>query len=174
MCLALLFYYFIESEWKNGANRSNDGVPWVTDTETPCARAFVFAYQSTDAKNDPPRILGGSKMLALPIFTASRPATIVGGHELNFCVRDGNRWTLMPINTNSLFTSFSRSAASRSLLGGDPYGIRTHVNGVRGRCLNHLTNGPSIASASLLSPGPPSGTRTRDPLIKSQLLYQLS
>ena len=40
-------------------------------------------------------------MLALPIFTASRPATIVGGHELNFCVRDGNRWTLMPINTNS-------------------------------------------------------------------------
>ena len=73
-----------------------------------------------------------------------------------------------------LSTCLSRSAASRSLLCGDPYGIRTHVNGVRGRCLNHLTNGPSIASASLLSPGPPSGTRTRDPLIKSQLLYQLS
>ena len=47
-------------------------------------------------------------MLALPIFTASRPATIVGGHELNFCVRDGNRWTLMPINTNSsIFLSLS-------------------------------------------------------------------
>jgi len=28
-------------------------------------------------------------MLALPIFTASRPATIVGANELNFCVRDG-------------------------------------------------------------------------------------
>ncbi len=40
-------------------------------------------------------------MLALPIFTASHPATIVGVHELNFCVRDGNRWTLMTINTNS-------------------------------------------------------------------------
>ena len=39
-------------------------------------------------------------MFALPIFTASRPATIVGVHELNFCVRDGNRWTLMTINTN--------------------------------------------------------------------------
>ena len=25
---------------------------------------------------------------------------------------------------------------------GDPYRIRTDVNGVRGRCLNHLTNGP--------------------------------
>ena len=48
---------------------------------------------------------------------------------------------------------------------GDPYRIRTDVNGVRGRCLNHLTNGPF---------GTPSGTRTQDPLIKSQLLYQLS
>ena len=25
---------------------------------------------------------------------------------------------------------------------GDPCGNRTHVNGVRGRCLNRLTNGP--------------------------------
>ena len=39
-------------------------------------------------------------MLALPIFTVSHPTTIVGGIELNFCVRDGNRWTLEPINTN--------------------------------------------------------------------------
>ncbi len=31
-------------------------------------------------------------MFALPIFTASRPATIVGTNELNFCVRDGERW----------------------------------------------------------------------------------
>ena len=48
---------------------------------------------------------------------------------------------------------------------GDPYRIRTDVNGVRGHCLNHLTNGPF---------GAPSRTRTGDPLIKSQLLYQLS
>ena len=105
------------------------------------------------------------------------------------------------------------------LIYGDPYRIRTDVNGVRGRCLNHLTNGPcrrkklrsipsgfrqssqrsvlpplSSANASLvcvgclLSPHPrctrfeytsnrlgaPSRTRTGDPLIKSQLLYQLS
>ena len=39
-------------------------------------------------------------MLALPIFTASHPATIVGVRVLNFCVRDGNRWTHMTINTN--------------------------------------------------------------------------
>ena len=48
---------------------------------------------------------------------------------------------------------------------GDPYRIRTDVKGVRGLCLNHLTNGPF---------GAPSRTRTGDPLIKSQLLYQLS
>ena len=39
-------------------------------------------------------------MLALPIFTASHQATIVGADALNFCVRDGNRWTLTAINTN--------------------------------------------------------------------------
>ena len=39
-------------------------------------------------------------VLALPIFAASHPATIVGANELNFCVRDGNRWTLIAINTN--------------------------------------------------------------------------
>ena len=40
-------------------------------------------------------------VLALPIFTARHQATIVGVSELNFCVRDGNRWTLTTIITNS-------------------------------------------------------------------------
>ena len=39
-------------------------------------------------------------VFALPIFTARHQATIVGVHVLNFCVRDGNRWTHMTINTN--------------------------------------------------------------------------
>ena len=95
-------------------------------------------------------------MFALPIFTASHPATIVGVHVLNFCVRDGNRWTHMTINTNSLaeevfpflykavFSGFLLFAALPAYLLGDPYRIRTDVNGVRGRCLNHLTNGPLV------------------------------
>ena len=125
-----------------------------------------------------------------------------------------------------LFTCQALSSKRKS---GDPYRIRTDVNGVRGRCLNHLTNGPSseqssfrsasasrrkLRSASLpflflknlrifcdfrtkdeglgtgvaegfsepgvspgytqLRTGAPSRTRTGDPLIKSQLLYQLS
>ena len=40
-------------------------------------------------------------MLAIPIFPGSRPPSIVGADELNFCVRDGNRWTLIAIITNS-------------------------------------------------------------------------
>ena len=39
-------------------------------------------------------------VLALPIFPASHPASIVGANELNYCVRNGNRWTLIAINTN--------------------------------------------------------------------------
>ena len=38
--------------------------------------------------------------MALPIFPGSHPPSIVGANELNFCVRDGNRWTLVAINTN--------------------------------------------------------------------------
>ena len=76
-------------------------------------------------------------MFALPIFPGSHPPSIVGVHELNFCVRDGNRWTLMTINTNYVM-------AFTIIFIGDPYRIRTDVNGVRGRCLNHLTNGPLV------------------------------
>ena len=32
----------------------------------------------------------------------------------------------------------------KGFFNGDPYRIRTDVNGVRGRCLNHLTNGPLV------------------------------
>ena len=51
----------------------------------------------------------------------------------------------------------ARMRAICSLRGaGDPYRIRTDVNGVRGHCLNHLTNGPcsrlSIKDFRLLFP----------------------
>ena len=52
------------------------------------------------AKKTASRKRSGFLMLALPIFPASHPASIVGADELNFCVRDGNRWTLVAINTN--------------------------------------------------------------------------
>ena len=52
-------------------------------------------------------------MLALPIFPASRPASIVGEGVLNFCVRDGNRWTHTPINTN--FSGYTLKTEHRNI-----------------------------------------------------------
>ena len=74
-------------------------------------------------------------VLALPIFPGRRQPSIVGRNELNYRVRNGNGWTLILINTNYLILKKEF---------GDPYRIRTDVNGVRGRCLNHLTNGPLV------------------------------
>ena len=41
-------------------------------------------------------------VLALPIFPGRRQPSIVGITELNFCVRNGNRWTLCNNNTNCM------------------------------------------------------------------------
>ena len=113
-------------------------------------------------------------VLALPIFPGRLQPSIVGRSELNFRVRDGNGWTLALINTNyltcyaqvqTILYCGSHALSTLFIRDGDPYGNRTHVCGVRGRRLNRLTNGPY---------GTPSGTRTLDTLIKSQVLYQLS
>ena len=114
-----------------------------------------------------------------PIFPGSLPPSIFGTNELNFCVRYGNRWDLVVIGTGSGAAALNRCYISEALSSfhsfGDPWGNRTPVTGVRGRCLNRLTNGPYFSAPFSEAPsGAPSGTRTRDPLIKSQLLYQLS
>ena len=67
-----------------------------------------------------------SFVLALPIFPASHPASIVGADELNFCVRDGNRWTLVAINTN-LCRGLSATLCQRlsSVTSSGPYTLKT-------------------------------------------------
>ena len=47
---------------------------------------------------------------------------------------------------------------------GDPYGNRTHITAVKGRCLNLLTNGPGSGNL----------TRTDDNTGMNRVLYQLS
>ena len=87
----------------------NVGVIYFT-----CRHTIVFAVQKRpggafQAKGDrkTPRPFGrGVLVLALSIFTCSHPHTIVDEPELNFCVRDGNRWTLRTINTNFVEASF--------------------------------------------------------------------
>ena len=97
-----------------------------------------------------------SQVLALPIFPGRHQPSIVGRNELNYRVRNGNGWTLILISTN--YMSSGRTGKQlyyivfRALCqegNGDPYRIRTDVNGVRGRCLNHLTNGPDAVCLSV-------------------------
>ena len=72
---------------------------------SPCRGTRICALPAHEKADTHTRV---GEMLALPIFPASHPASIVGACELNFCVRDGNRWTLTAINTNS----FGRVAPS--------------------------------------------------------------
>ena len=83
---------------------------------------------------------------ALPIFPGRRQPSIFGASELNCRVRDGNGWTLTAISTDLLFQLVPQS---KSLL------FPPECPHSRGS-------------------GTPSGTRTLDTLIKSQVLYQLS
>ena len=78
-------------------------------------------------------------MFALPIFTARHQATIVGVSELNFCVRDGNRWTLTTINTNFLGYAPSKLniksfilhfSATLSLRFGQAFGLLVSVSSI--------------------------------------------
>ena len=63
----------------------------------------------------------------------SGSAPVLYEHPASFTT---HRWNLAQKNR--------RSKANFAPAPGDPYRIRTDVNGVRGRCLNHLTNGPLV------------------------------
>ena len=77
------------------------------------------------------------------IFPGGCPPSIVSTSELNYRVRNGNGWTLIVIGTDSIFNAFNVKSIYilhrfRAVFFGDPYGIRTHVAGVRGRSLRPL------------------------------------
>ena len=64
------------------------------------AKAYSLPAVFICKNESSPRTASCFFMSAFPIFPASRPASIFGDRELNFCVRYGNRWTLTPINTD--------------------------------------------------------------------------
>ena len=110
-----------------------------------------------------------------PIFPDRCQSSIVGITELNFCVRNGNRWTLCVKITDSRTSSarFCLSACvsvdlSSRLVSKQVLSAQQSLTSVFGMG----TGGPFALKT--LTIGAPSGIRTRDPLIKSQLLYQLS
>ena len=100
-------------------------------------------------------------MLALPIFPGRLQPSIVSRSELNYCVRNGNRWTLTLISTNSMSSGLPENKLNYKV-------FRALCQPSTPEIMVYL---PAHHNSGL---GAPSGTRTRDPLIKSQLLYQLS
>ena len=83
------------------------------------------------------------------IFPDCHQSSILNVTKLNFRVRNGNGCTLSTINTNYL------QLKQYITFYGDSYGNRTRVTGVRGRCLNRLTNEPYLVHHQGLEPGTP-------------------
>src|SRR5690606_40424125 len=85
-------------------------------------------------------------------------------------------WRLTDSNRRPLACKASALPAELNLQTYDPYGIRTRVAAVKGRCLNHLTKGPVIKMTEskgfepLRRLSPP----TRFPIVLLQPLGQLS
>ena len=123
------------------------------------ARAYRAASTFPSAKRKSDGLSTVASVLALPILPGRCQPSIVSRDELNYRVRNGNGWTLILISTNYCYPTLAGTTIIINLSSrlvnifsdfrpfrtGDPYRIRTDVNGVRGRCLNHLTNGPWCA-----------------------------
>ena len=90
------------------------------------------------------------------IFPGRHQPSIFDDKELNFRVRNGYGWFLFSINTDFYFLLLVTRTRLELVL--SPW---------EGEVLTAWPTG-------LFLFGAPSGTRTQDPLIKSQLLYQLS
>ena len=67
-----------------------------------CSLTSVFGMGTGGPCTLMKRTLSSLSLLCphLPIFPDSRPSSIVGTTQLNFCVRYGNRWTLRVNDTN--------------------------------------------------------------------------
>ena len=126
---------------------------------------------------------------ALPIFPGRRQPSIFGASELNCRVRDGNGWTLTAISTDFVAVDFVSLASAFGKSSFTPSQLLSLANPLRwaslGFCAvtSHYLFQPLSRLKPFLSPlkwlplqgsGTPSGTRTLDTLIKSQVLYQLS
>ena len=105
-----------------------------------------------------------------PIFPGRFQPSIFGTNELNYRVRNGNGWTLTLINTNCV-----------SGLPGKHTDYKLFSALCQERLVTRTGFEPMLTAweAAVLTTWPtghgaPSRTRTGDPLIKSQLLYQLS
>ena len=96
---------------------------------------IITALNENCNKKEPNDDSLGSLCWHLLIFPGSCPPSIFSASELNFCVRNGNRWTLTAINTNygasSRTRTYDNSVNSRVL-------YRLSYRGIFGTCNTYL------------------------------------
>ena len=154
------------TNWANGSwlgyldsNQGNDGV------KVRCLTAWLYPNN---------RMVGRSGFEPLNpkerIYSPPRLASSLSSRLLKW-------WRLTGSNRWPLACKASALPAELNLRSnGDPYGIRTRVTAVKGRCLNHLTNGPiKKRSRRDLNPraGFPTYTLSRGASSASWVLLQL-
>ena len=73
-------------------------------------------------------------------------------HQLSSPLRKKttNEFHLLFSHLTAYSLSYFRASVKHFFALGDPGGNRTHVNGVRGRCLNRLTTGPHDAISQFI------------------------
>ena len=127
--------------------------PTCVYSRLPCRTSSCYNCQkqrSFQINKKTTTLLGGCfKCWHLPIVPGRYQPSIVGTSELNFCVRDGNRWTLTVINTNySIFPRFrEHDPRFYQESCGDPCGNR--------RVLSHTFGSRSSASPLFAESLPP-------------------
>ena len=99
---ALFPYAVARTTIPPGPHRQSDGHPPSEETHQPNREYAKGGQLSLSAF-----------VSALPIFPVRLQTSIFGADELNFRVRDGNGWTLIAINTDSLF--FEKKSKQKKL-----------------------------------------------------------
>ena len=120
-----------------------------------CLPALLFAY----AASSPKRLLGQLELAVIRARVRSGMANASDNARMRQILqRTKNRKALVCKEKPAISMDCGIS------LFGDPYGNRTHITAVKGRCLNLLTNGPGSGNL----------TRTDDTPGMNRMLYQLS
>ena len=135
-----LFFAFLKSA-------SSSLIEWITEPShvVPLAQwCFVVALRNDVSP------FHSAMMRCLPLMSR-RTHHVRSTHH---CRRQHH----LPVRANIIQKSHFCLVDKSGIFVGDPYGIRTHVTAVKGRCLNHLTNGPYKRRRFLAAPLFGSGT----------------
>ena len=149
---------------------------WVSHTNS-WVQSDIFALPTELRRNRRKADSGNESALMCwrcAIFPTRLQVSIVASAELNFCVRNGNRWTLCEISpTACQHCAIFPTRLQVSIVASAELNFCVRNGNRWTLCEITLTHCFRL-SAPRSYGGAPSGTRTPDPLIKSQLLYQLS